>query len=362
MSAYPSVSDFWQFRCRRLAEQLTESHALKNLADTLWESFKEEIHRIAIPGVEENRLNVEVYSVQQGPARQYAFYEWQHTPERFRQVQRARAVHANLRCAFAGTANDKILGTVNVNLQELLLTQVDKLCEQLAGWWERNEGIYLSPFSQMAYVMRNWLDGVYGNKPAGEHPSLDPLKEIEVGPRMLIAEGAKSIYSILRQQLKLGSKPEIGLIGVGAWAESATSELRCLGAICDRFDHVPLGREREIYFLIHNENCITADEATELRCKALVEILPGQINPDADDVLMRRNLLVVPDLLCSCAQEILEDWWLGGRRVPGWAMVLFVRLSELWDELQKKRQDLGGNFHDAALLTALERLAYHWRI
>ncbi|HUX08232.1 MAG TPA: hypothetical protein VMX35_13065 [Acidobacteriota bacterium] len=362
MSAYPSVSDFWQIRCRRLGKLLPDGHVLKDLAGSLWESFKEETHQLAIPGVEGDRLNIKVLSVQQGPTRRYAFYEWQHVPESFHQVQRARAVHANLRCAFAGTANDKILGAVNVNLQELLLTQVDKLCEQMAAWWEKNEDTYLSPFSQMAYVMRNWLDGVYGDKPVGEHPSLDALKEIDIGPRELIAECAKSIYSILKQQLKLNDEPEIGLIGIGSWAESVTSELRCLGAICDRFDHVPVGREREIFFLIHNENCITADEAARLKCKALVEMIPGQINPEADELLKQREILIVPDLLCSCAQEIMEDWWLGGRRMPGWAMVLFIRLQELWDELQKKREELDANYHDAAFLTALEKLADRWHI
>jgi len=362
MPMYPSVSDFWQYRCRRLTERLEDCDALKVLNHALWESYKEETRRITLSAAEGEQLEVTVYSVQQGPTRRNTFYDWQHIPDIFRQAQRLRAVHANLRCAAADSEADKVIGAVGVNLQELTLPQVVSLCEEMAEWWEFSGRTYLSPFSQMAYVMRNWLDGVYGEEPLGNHPSLDPLREIEIDTRTLVAECAKSIFSILKQDMGLSDSPEIGLVGVGAWAESAASELRSLGATCDRFDHLPVGRNREIYFLLHSENSLTLDLAGELKCRAVVEMLPGQINPEVDEVLQARGVVVVPDLVCASAQEIVEDWWIGGRRVPGWAMALFLKLSALWEEIRRRKAETGLCYHDVALMLALQRIAKRWNL
>lgn len=362
MVVFPSVGDFWHCRCTRLVEQLPENHLICELNDYLWTSCKEETHHILIPSGNGEDIRIGILSIQQGPTRKHAFYDWQHLPDTYRHVQRMRAVHGNLRCALAESESDKIVGTVGINLQELKLSQVESLCEEMADWWELSEGIFLSPFSQMSYVMRNWTEGVYGDRPAGLHPSLDPIREIDADPRLLAYETAVSIYSILKKQFNLGASPEVGVVGIGAWAESVVSEVRSLGAACSHFDYMPVGRRCDILFLLHTENSVTTDIAEQLNCGALVELLPGQINPDSDDILRRKEVVVVPDVFCMCSQEIVENWWLGGRRVPGWEMALYVRLSEVWEGVlnKSKREDL--SYHDATLILALEMLSRRWEL
>ena len=362
MNTLPSLSDFWQHRCNRLGERYGGNGALKVLSHTLWQSFKEETHQLVLAGPEKTGMHVKVYSVMQGPPCERSFFDWQHFSGAFRHTRRLRAVHAGLRCALACTEAHKAIGAVGANLQELMLSQVEQLCAGIAAWWERTEGIYLSPFAQMGYVMRNWLEGVYGDKPSGQHPSLDALVQTDADHRMLMAETVKSVFSILRDEFTLGDAPHVGLVGVGAWAETAVAELRSLGAICDHFDQLPVERELSILFLLHSENCITPEMARKLDCGILVELVPGQINPDADQVLMDRGVVVFPDLLCASAQEIVEDWWLGGRRVPGWAMALYIKLKEVWQEARRKAGDLGVCLHEAMLIMALERVSERWEI
>jgi glutamate dehydrogenase (NAD(P)+) len=47
------------------------------------------------------------------------------------------------------------------------------------------------------------------------------------------------------------------------------------------------------------EDQITAENAPKLRCRMIVEGANGPMTPDADDVLFRRNIFVVPDILAN---------------------------------------------------------------
>ena len=360
MNAFPCVSDFWQHRCNRLGERLDSGEAIEVHSRTLWQSFKEEKHQIVLSGPEHTNMRVNMFSVVQGPPRKRSFYDWQYLAGALRHAQRLRAAHASLRCALVRSEADKMIGAVGANLQEMMLTQVEQLCIEVVAWWERAEGVYLSPFAQMGYVMRNWLEGVYGGKPSGQHPSLDALMQVDTDTRGLMAETVKSVFSILQDELGLGRRPQTGLVGVGIWAETAAAELRNLGVECSRYDRVPVERGHKILFLLHSENCITAEVARELQCDAVAELLPGQINPDSDRILLEKGTVVFPDVLCTSAQEIVEDWWLGGRRVPGWERALHIKLEEIWREGRRRAEELGICMHDALLKLALERVAKRW--
>lgn len=362
MTGFFFSSDFWQHRCNRLVERLAGNHSLEVLIQTYWQSFKEEIRKITLPGNSGGHAQINVLSVQQGPTRHCAFYDWQHLPDTYRQVQLLRAAHASLRCALAGSESDKIIGVVSANLQEMQLSQVHRLCEEVARWWDREENVFLSPFSQMAYVMRNWLHGIYGDKPVIAHPSLGPIEEIEADHRRLIVECATSLYSLLRKEPELEESRSVGVVGTEAWAESVTSELRCLGANCVQYDHLPVEQNRDILMLLHSENSVTPDVAERLSCKVLVELMPGQINPESDNILSDRGITVVPDLVCTSSREIIEDWWIGGRRIPDWPMALYLRLSEIWSDVQTRKSESNLCHHDASFLLALQRLSERWEI
>jgi glutamate dehydrogenase len=118
--------------------------------------------------------------------------------------------------------------------------------------------------------------------------------------------------------------------------------------------------DEDVLFILLPENTLTPEIAELISCKAIVELLPGQINPVCDDILYKRNIMVIPDIVCSSSIEIVESWWLGGNKVPDWPMALYLRLSELCSKVQSRRCEKNICNHEAALLLALERLTERW--
>ena len=59
---------------------------------------------------------------------------------------------------------------------------------------------------------------------------------------------------------------------------------------------------------------ITADNAGDLACRAIVEIANGPVDPDADGILIERGIPIVPDVLAN-AGGLFVSWleWVQGR-------------------------------------------------
>lgn len=359
-TSLPFISDFWQHRCNRLIGSLPEDHALKSLNRNLWQSFKEETHRLLIPGWDEEPLSIAVHSVQQGPTRTQAFYAWQHIPESFSLTHRIRAAHASLRCALVNSGADKIIGVVAVNIKELGPDQADRFCQEVAKWWDGNEHTFATPFSELAVIMLNWLDGLYGDKPTGSHPSLDALRELKVDRGSLIVQTAIRLFDILQEEQDLGRAPKVAVVGAGAWAKSIAEEIGLREALCRQVSKLPLEGDYDQIILLHLDNVLEPDLAEKLNCRSIIEILPGQINPDCDEIILRKGITVIPDSICTSAAEMVENWWIGGRRVPDWKMALQLELKALWKEVQERKETMKIGHHEAALLLALERLSQRW--
>lgn len=361
MSSLPFISDNWQFRCNRYTSTLAAGDPLSEVNAALWRSFKEE-HRSILLEDDGDTAEVEVFSVQQGPTSAEAFYDWQPSSGTYNHVQRLLAAHASLRCAISQTEADRVIGVANVNVRELSPDQLNSMCSQIVAWWDINERTFASPFSRLAGIMRNWLDGVYGDAPGGEHPSLDALREIDFDDRAILIQSAKSTLSVLRESEVVDKNAPVLVIGEGLWAESVAVELELDGVQCRRTVDVNAGADADVLFLLHTQNCINADAARSLRGSAVVEMVPDQINPEADAILAERSIVVVPDLLANCATEIVEDWWIGGKRVPTWERALAMKFVQMWDDLSAVRSKEKLTWHDAAVHLALQRLAERWDI
>lgn len=359
-TSFPFINDFWQHRCNRLVERLPEDHALKNLNRNLWQSFKEETHRMVIPGWDEEPLDIAVHSVQQGPTRTQAFYAWQHIPESFSLTHRIRAAHASLRCALVESGADKIIGAVEVNIKELGPDQANRFCHEIARWWDGNEHTFATPFSELAVIMLNWLDGLYGDKPTESHPSLDALHELKVDRGSLIAQTAIRMFDILKEEQDLGRAPKVAVVGAGAWAKSIAEEIGLREAFCRQLGKLPTEGDYDQIYLLHLDNVLEPDVAEKLKCRSIIEILPGQINPDCDEIFLEKGTSIVPDVICASTAEMVENWWLGGRRVPDWKTALKLGLEALWNEVHERQNTEKIGHHEAALLLALERLSHRW--
>lgn len=110
------------------------------------------------------------------------------------------------------------------------------------------------------------------------------------------------------------------------------------------------------------ENQITADNADSIKAKILLELANGPTTPEADDILFKNKIVLIPDVLANAGgvtvsyfewvQNLSNYYWtaeevdkkLQAKMIPAWKAV--------WDAGQK----YGVNLRTAAFITALTRI------
>lgn len=110
------------------------------------------------------------------------------------------------------------------------------------------------------------------------------------------------------------------------------------------------------------ENQITADNADSIKAKILLELANGPTTPEADDILFKNKVVLIPDVLANAGgvtvsyfewvQNLSNYYWsaeevdqkLQDKMIPAWQAV--------WDAGQK----YGVNLRTAAFITALARI------
>ncbi|MGI9598831.1 MAG: Glu/Leu/Phe/Val family dehydrogenase [Acidimicrobiales bacterium] len=111
------------------------------------------------------------------------------------------------------------------------------------------------------------------------------------------------------------------------------------------------------------ENQITAERATALQCRVLVEAANGPTTPEAEVVLADKEIEVVPDILANAGGVIVSYFeWLQNKSARAWSFDdVDARLRDLvWqahDRVVERRTELNCSRREAAYVVALDRLA-----
>lgn len=104
------------------------------------------------------------------------------------------------------------------------------------------------------------------------------------------------------------------------------------------------------------------ENAGKLQCKILVESTAGLLTPEADESLIERDILVLPDILTGAPHAICAylEWLQSTRleKLPDEALQerLKTRLDELSERVFKRAQREGTDLRSAAMILALERI------
>ena len=111
------------------------------------------------------------------------------------------------------------------------------------------------------------------------------------------------------------------------------------------------------------ENQITADNAGKINCKMLVEAANGPTTPDADKILVDRNILVVPDILTHAGGvtvsyfewvQNLSNYYWSEEEVNGRLEKMMVKAFEtVWNMYKQHPVDM----RTAAYLVSIHRVA-----
>ena len=134
-----------------------------------------------------------------------------------------------------------------------------------------------------------------------------------------------------------------------------------LGAVVDRSDVLTVPCDVLIPAALECQ--ITDENAGELRCEVVVEAANGPTTPEADAILARRGVLVVPDVLANAGGVTVSYFeWVQGHQKYNWDVAqinerLREHLSLATGRVRAASERLGVDWRTAALTVALERVA-----
>jgi hypothetical protein len=346
----PFINDFWQYRMNRLIAEVDEAEYV-DICKHYWNAQRQDKRQLSA-----GEMLFEVHTFDKGLKYHNAFIDLAITQDPFLHKYRLLSGHAGLRTALAGGEFRKVLGVIPGNFRDLSREEIDQLCKRIVDWFESANQLYASPFSTIADILRNWLKGVYSGIPNSGHPSLFAVEHLLSDRRSLIIETANAVLTSLVKRNIVSSDSSVAVLGAGLWAESISVTLGLNGFQSRQFFDSDLSNRAEVTILADVGVRVKENNAEMLRDTVLIEMLPEQIDPSADEALRQNGVLVVPDLVTASAEEMVEKWLLGGEGVDTWQHCLGLMMDELLtgiDELASKHNLCNP---DAALLLAVDRL------
>jgi glutamate dehydrogenase/leucine dehydrogenase len=110
------------------------------------------------------------------------------------------------------------------------------------------------------------------------------------------------------------------------------------------------------------ENQITEDNAENIKAKILLELANGPTTPEADDILFKNKVVLVPDVLANAGGVTVSYFeWLQNLSNNYWSAEevdkeLRERMMPAWLDVWKTSQQYNVNLRTAAFITALARI------
>jgi len=142
----------------------------------------------------------------------------------------------------------------------------------------------------------------------------------------------------------------------------------CIGSVCD-CEHYHHGTNTELLMMECDivvpaalENQITPLVAREMKAKAVLEMANGPTTPEAEDILKKRGVLVVPDVLANAGGVTVSYFeWRANTENKQWTLekvekelenIMRQAFSSVWNMSHEKNISL----REAAFVIAVERV------
>ncbi len=110
------------------------------------------------------------------------------------------------------------------------------------------------------------------------------------------------------------------------------------------------------------ENVITDANADKIKAKAILELANGPLTPEADEILFKKNIIVLPDILANSGGVTVSCFeWEQNLKNEHWTeKEVFEKLKKIMEEaskeVSKKAQESKTSLRMGAFILALERI------
>jgi glutamate dehydrogenase/leucine dehydrogenase len=143
----------------------------------------------------------------------------------------------------------------------------------------------------------------------------------------------------------------------------------CLGSVCDLSFGKGISNEEllempvDVLVPAAVENVITKENAKKIRAKYIIEMANGPVTAQAQEILEKRGIISVPDILANSGGVIASYFeWIQGKEKKLWEKErVFRELSKILEKSFEKVLDLAKkekiNLRKAAEILAVERVA-----
>lgn len=143
----------------------------------------------------------------------------------------------------------------------------------------------------------------------------------------------------------------------------------CIGSVCDI---VPVRSkvsaedvlEAKVDVLVPaaTQGVITANNASKISAKVVLELANGAVTPEAEEMLTRRGIVVLPDILSNAGGVVVSYFeWLQNRQAKTWTRrMVDMRLKRIMNaafkDVARLKQEHKVTWRQAAYASALNRL------
>ncbi len=144
----------------------------------------------------------------------------------------------------------------------------------------------------------------------------------------------------------------------------------CIGSVCDLAKNREgvisneelLELEVDILIPAALEGVLTVYNAPKIKAKIVLEMANGPTTPEADEILIKKNIIVVPDVLANSGGVTVSYFeWLQNMGNEVWGLdkvnkELKKRMDKAFDQVWALHKQKNTNLRNAAFIVSLERL------
>ena len=142
----------------------------------------------------------------------------------------------------------------------------------------------------------------------------------------------------------------------------------CKGSVCDMKHCKKISNEQllelpvDILVPAALENVITDNNAQKIKAKILLELANGPVTNDADTILDKKGIIVIPDILANAGGVATSyyEWYQNVKHV-NWTKEkvltkLQAQMEQVTEEVLAVQKKYKANLRDSAYILALQRI------